>query len=394
MKKQYSVFLVACCVLCVVGIQFVHAQDGPLAWTQNLNNGARVYAMVVDPVNQATLYSAGLDSGVYKSTNAGLSWFAANNGLTYRAVQALAISRSSPGVLYAGTDQNGSTNSGVYVTTDGGGTWVLSNNGITDVKAVQALAVDPTNPSIAYAATFDGVNASTVGIFKTTDRGATWVADSTGLTNKNILSLAINPVTPSVVYAGSSLILPGSTGPSRMFKSTNAGASWFEISNGLPTGTTTGDPIRALSISTVNPEIILAALFMNDTSGGAYLTTNGGANWAKMHNGIPNLTGVLIRSCLIRPGSNTEFFVGLDSRGVFHTIDGGVSWTDFSGGPLTNTFTIRSLVFRTLPDSTLYAGAATTSPTTARGVFEYSWPTTTQRHAQCSTLHGIKERAV
>ena len=376
MKRRYNVFLVACCVLCAVGVQFVRAQDGPLAWTQNLNNGARVYAMVVDPANQATLYSAGLDSGVYKSTNSGVSWFAANNGLTYRAVQALAISMSNPGVLYAGTDQNGSTNSGVYVSTDGGGTWVLSNNGITDVKAIQALAIDPTNPSIAYAATFDGVNASTVGIFKTIDRGSTWVADSAGLTNKNILSLAINPVNPSVMYAGSSLVLPGSTGPSKMFKSTNAGAGWFEISNGLPTGTTTGDPIRALSISTVNPEIVLAALFMNDTSGGAYLTTNGGANWAKMHNGIPNLTGVLIRSCLIRPGSSTEFFVGLDSRGVYHTIDGGVSWTDFSGGPLTNTFTIRSLVFRTQADSTLYAGAATTSPTTARGVFEYSWPTT------------------
>jgi len=57
--------------------------------------------MAIDPTNQAVLYSGGLDSGGVQSTNAGVSWFTSNNGLTYRAVQALAISRSNPSVLYA-----------------------------------------------------------------------------------------------------------------------------------------------------------------------------------------------------------------------------------------------------------------------------------------------------
>ena len=152
MKRRHSVFLVACCVLCVVGVQLVHAQDGQLVWTQNLNNGGRVYAMVVNPLVQTTLYSAGLDSGVYKSTDAGATWFAANNGLTYRAVQALAVSQSNPSVVYAGTDQNGSTNSGVYISTDAGANWMASQREASFDKPRQSPPPGSIAPGTAMAA--------------------------------------------------------------------------------------------------------------------------------------------------------------------------------------------------------------------------------------------------
>jgi hypothetical protein len=131
-------------------------------------------------------------------------------------------------------------------------------------------------------------------------------------------------------------------------------------------------------MSTIDTARILASLFNNDTTGGAYLTTNGGLNWVKKH-GLPNIAGTLQRAALIKPGSNTEFFVGLDgggatTRGVWRTTDAGATWADFNGGALLNTFTIRALVFRTIGSPTLYAGAATTTPATSRGVYEYSWP--------------------
>ncbi|MBM2840731.1 MAG: hypothetical protein HW412_1259, partial [Bacteroidetes bacterium] len=381
MKRRYNVVLfVACCVLALVSVQLAQAQDGQLTWTQNLSNGGRVYAMAINPSNPAIIYSAGLDSGVYKTTNAGVSWFAVNTGLTYRNVQALAISRSNPNVLYAGTDHLGGVNKGVYVTTNAGASWTLTGSALAD-SGIQGLAVDPSDPNVAYAAVFDGVVPNPInGLYKTTNAGATWFADTAGLgLNRRFLCVEVNPFNRNTVYAGTSFMTAPAT-PSKIYKSVNGGNTWTEITNGLPQLTTNVDPVRAFSISTSDTNVVLAALFVNDTAGGAFLTTNGGALWVKKHNGLPAVAGTLLRSCLIRPGSSREFFVGLDgggatSRGVWRTINGGDNWSDFNGGTMLNSHSVRALVAKTQVESTLYAGNATASPATARGVHEYSWPT-------------------
>jgi len=372
-------FIIGCLVLTY---QYAFSQDGLNSWTQTYNNQGRVYAIVVNPQSTNIMYIAGLDSGVYKSLDNGASWSNINGTIAYPKFLSLAICAGSPNVLYAGTDQNGGSSSGVYKTTDGGATWTLLVSGITDNLAIQSITVHPTNPNIAYIAVFDGVNAATNGVYKTTNGGTNWTAASTGITNKNILTVMLNPVNPNTVYAGSSLILPGSTGPSTIYKSYDAGNSWSLFSTGLPTGTTTGDPIRAMSMSTLDTNTVLAALFENDTTGGTYLTTNGGTSWNKKW-GIPNTVGTLTRACLIRPGSNTEFYMGIDQSsatglmGVYRTTDGGATWVDFSGGLLLNTYPVRALAFKSdLISPTLYAGAANTTLGAGRGVFEYTFPST------------------
>src|SRR4029453_38461 len=239
--KKFSLFIFTV-ILSLIAAN-IYSQDGPNAWTLDLNNSARVYGISVCTSSPNVVYCGGLDSGVYKSIDGGYSWSQVNTGLTYNKVQAICVAPSNPNIVYAGTDQNGTTNSGVYVSINGGASWVLSNTGITDVKAIQAIVVSPANPSVAYCTVFDGVNPAIAGIYKTTDGGTSWAVSSTGITNLNILSIAINPFNPNVLYAGSSLILPGSLGPSTMYRSNNAGATWTAVSNGLPTGTTIGNPI-------------------------------------------------------------------------------------------------------------------------------------------------------
>lgn len=376
--KKISILFLSIAVIQFLAALNLQSQDGLNAWTIDLNNNARVYVISVCATNQNTVYCGGLDSGVYKSIDGGFSWSQVNNGITYFKVQSLAVAPSNSNIVYAGTDQNGATNSGVYVTTNGGSSWTLMNNGITDTKAIQWIVVHPTNPSIAYISVFDGINAATVGVFKTTDGGSSWAPANSGITNKNILALVINPLNPNVVYAGSSLILPGSMGPSKIFRSNDAGANWFEISNGLPTGTTTGDPVRSLSISTLDTAVVLAGLFLNDTAGGAFVTTNGGQLWTKKHSGLPAVAGTLIRIALIRPGTSNQFFVGLDgggatSRGVWRSTDGGNSWSEFNSAPMSNTYTVRGLAYRTVCDTTLLCGTAT-STVPGRGIYDYTWP--------------------
>lgn len=374
MNRAGNMMLHLACVFDVFFIKVSLAEEGPLTWTRDFNNAGRVYALVVDPANQSVLYSAGPDSGIYKTTNAGASWFASNNGLTYRAIQALAISPSDPNVLYAGTDQFGGQHKGVYVTTDGGLHWTLTSGSMAD-SGVQGLAVHPTNPRIVYAALFDNYSP-TNGLYKTTDGGTSWVADTSGIGNgRRFLCVAVNPLNGNTIYAGTSFV--PLTAASKIYKSVNGGIRWTETSNGLP-ATGNQDPVREISISTADTSMVLAALFHNDSSGGPFVTTNGGASWVRKYHGLPEANSVMLRSCLIVPGSSSEFFVGLDrvgntNIGVWRTMDAGETWADFNGGAMSPTYTIRALAFRTQGDSTLYAGAANTADSSGRGVFEYSW---------------------
>ncbi len=372
MKKFFTVFLVALLFTLVL-----KAQDGLEIWTTTTNSVGPVYAMAIDPSNSSIMYTGSSTVGIYKTTDGGTSWNTANTGLLNTAVLSLAISASNPQILYAGT--NYGTNDGVYKTTDGGGSWTRLVNGIQETqKGIQAISVDPTNPDVAYIAVFDGVSDSPVGLYKTSDGGNNWNASNNGVgAIKNFLSLAIDPVNPNNVYAGTSFAVATSTGPSTIYKSTDAGANWTEVNNGLPLDPTDINPVRTLSISSADPNVVIAGLFVNsaDLLGGLYVTTDGGTSWTRKWDGAPQTVGTLLRSTAIKPGSTQEFFVGLDistvtNIGVWGTTDGGTTWASFNGGTMLNTYQIRALKFKTGAEPTLYAGCSSAS---GAGVYEYTF---------------------
>lgn len=371
MKQFYSfLFLI---LLFTISLK---AQDGLLVWTTTTTSVGPVYAIVIDPSNNDIMYTGSSTSGVFKTTDAGATWNPANTGLLNISILSLGISTSNPQVLYAGT--NFGANDGVYKSTDGGGNWTRMVTGIQEAqRGIQAIVVDPTNSDVAYIAVFDGVTDSPVGLYKTTDGGNNWNPSVNGIgTIKNFLSLAIDPVNPNNVYAGTSFSVATSTGPSTIYKTTDAGANWFESNTGLPTDPTDINPVRTMSISGDDPNILIAGLFVNsaDILGGLYVTTDGGASWTRKWDGAPQDVGTLLRSSAIKPGSSLDFFVGLDNAavtniGVWGTTDGGNTWASFNGGTLLNTFQIRALKFKGTIQPTLYAGAAVSGA----GVYEYTF---------------------
>lgn len=353
------------------------AQDGLDIWTLTTSGVGRVYAMVIDPSNQDIMYAGGLDLGIYKTTDGGVSWLPVNNGLLLTSIQALAISQNNPQYLYAGTGSG--SNGGVYRTTNGGTSWTLINTGITESSiSIQALMVHPNDPDIAWCAVFDGLSDAVNGLYKTTNGGSSWIPSTNGIgTLRNFLSFAMSPTDPNTIYAGTSFVVASSSGPSMIYKSTDGGDNWFNSSNGLPSDPTEINPVRTLNISSGNPNFIVAGLFLNTVNGGVYISTDAGANWTKKFNGAPSDVGTLIRSGAIRPGSDSQIYIGLDRStslniGVWATTDGGNNWFSFNGGEMLSTYTIRALVFNSTGNHTLFAGSASPIGSGA-GVYEYTY---------------------
>jgi photosystem II stability/assembly factor-like uncharacterized protein len=371
MKKSYLYIL----LLIPLFLAYFPISDGPNSWTQLLS-GATVFndAIAINPTNSDIIYAGTNGAGVYQTTNGGVNWTQVNGGLTDLAVQTLTISNSSPTTLYAGC-----ITGGVFKTTNSGANWTQVNTGITEVgKNVQAIAVKTNDPNTAVTCLFDGVNNATVGVYKTTNGGTSWVPSIAGIgDNKNFLSMATNAGQPNTVYLGSSFSSSPLLGV-HIYKSFDFGTNWQNISNGIDTSyVTLADPVRDISISTVDSNRVFIGRFFNSTNGGPWLTTNAGANWFPILGGLPT-TG-LIRSVKIKPGSNTEFYIGGNGAGaviggVFKTTNAGTNWFSFNSGAMDSTKTIRSLNFRLTPDVTLYAGcAAGTIGSTPTGVFAYTF---------------------
>lgn len=357
----------------IICLFYVNA--GNNVWTQLVSNTGILWSV---QASGDLIITGSQTQGIWRSTNGGVNWATSNTGLNALIINAVGIAASSPNIVYCGTGVAGGQ--GMYKSTDAGVTWTQINSGITQSpQAVQWISVNPTNPNNVLIAVWDGTVAATDGIYQTTNGGANWFASNTGIVQKNILSLARNPIRPNTVYAGSSFDFTSQLGPVYIYKSYDGGYNWVESDNGIPHTSADINPIRCMSASSGDTNVVLAATFLNTVSGGIFITTNGGALWTLKNTGAPNTQYTLYRGCFIRTGSSQEMYVGIDRaatgtnvKGIFRTLNQGNSWTDFTGGSLSNNFIVRQITMRTSPDSTLYACGAD-STTAGQGVFGYTF---------------------
>ncbi len=267
-----------------------------------------IQEVVIDPQNPARVYAGSGGGGVYKSTDGGGSWSAANNGLTGTYITALAINPQNPAIVYAGAYGDG-----VFKSTNWGISWSAANNGL-NFELVLALAINPQNPAILYAGTSGGFPGETSfgGVYKSTNSGASWSKVNSGLTDLNIIALAIDAQTPEILYAESDL---------RIFKSINGGASWSV--SGLGPGTR-----NALAIDPQNPATLYTGAF-----GGVYKSTNGGANWIHLDSGFLDT----FKALAIDPIEPRRLYAGVYYGGVWAYTEGrsSLGLTLSSGGAAT-----------------------------------------------------------
>jgi photosystem II stability/assembly factor-like uncharacterized protein len=215
---------------------------------------------------------------------------------------------------------------------------------------VRGVAVHPTDPSTVY------IGAAGGGTWKTTNGGTSWVSLSDDFPNITFGAIAIDPTNPNVVYAGTGEVIAGSNLQAYdgrgLFKSTNAGATWTQITNGFGTQTAFGD----IEVDPFDSNIVIAALGRGYTfvgpfpNEGIWRSTDAGTTWARVQ-ALGNSTEVLFH-----PTTNGRVFAaGWNSPGVVVSNDHGATWTASSTGlPATGITRIQLTIAQSQP-LTMYA---------------------------------------
>ncbi|RLC51493.1 MAG: hypothetical protein DRI23_04875, partial [Candidatus Cloacimonadota bacterium] len=200
------------------------------------------------------------------------------------------------------------------------------------------LAMHPVDPAILYFGTYR--------IWKTTNSGDYWqeVSDDltdgdTGASYHTISTIAINPSFPNVVIAG--------TDDGNVHVSIDDGTSWADVSEGLPDRWITrvaGDPFDMNTIY-----VTVSGFRWDEPYPHVFKSTDLGQNWIDISSNLPQLP----MNCLVLdPEVPNRIFVGSDA-GVFFTENGGDEWLSMSSG-LPNVAVIDMLIHN--PTRTLLLG--------------------------------------
>ncbi len=264
--------------------------DRGMTWTHLETTPALDFAaclcMTHEPGNPQTIYVGTSGKSVWKTTDGGATWQQKGSGLGAYSVKSIAVTPTSPDVIYCSSVYDGEL---VYKSTNGGDTWFSSVAGLSGTRA-DALVVDPTGPDTVYAGTSSGV-------FKSTNQGALWSATT--------LQADIRCVTSVVV--GSDLTLYAGTKGGGIYKSVNRGTSWTQ--SGL-----SGQAVATVAIDPANPDTVYAGLWPHPTDGGVRVSEDGGQTWTEMSTGME---GADVRCLAIDPVDTRNLYAATMGGSVF-----------------------------------------------------------------------------
>ncbi|HEV3164036.1 MAG TPA: hypothetical protein VGZ22_08395, partial [Isosphaeraceae bacterium] len=334
----------------------------PIANAQLAGNpdvSGRVTGIAADPTNPNIVYLTAAGGGVWKTTDGGLSWTPLTDNQATLSMGAIAVSKSNPQVIYAGTGEaNGFPGipradiapsiyygRGVLKSTDGGATWTLLGNTNFDRRTISKVAIDPTDPNTVFvavgAAPPTGLPGNT-GVWKSTDGGQTWTNTTTSISTSAAFSdLVMDPSNPNILYTA--VGTPLGSAANGIYKTTDGGATWAAAGN-APTGVKFGR--IAIAISPSSPLVLYASYSDPATQGLSQMlvTKDGGKTWNATQGFPPNYLGgqAFYDTALAVDPTNPSIvyaagsFNGFNANGFIGQIivsrDGGGSWSDITVG--------------------------------------------------------------
>ena len=211
--------------------------------------------------NQNYILGETQNNGLYRSVNNGEFWSSATSGLSGNGawVAPILSHPDTNGIFYTARQQ-------VFKTTDYAGSWTPISSGTSGI--IEEMAISKTKSKLIYA------SAGSV-LYKSADAGYIFKQISTGMPNRTITSIYVHPDSSSVAIVSFS-----GFGAGKIYKTTNEGENWFNISGDLPDSPVNDALIYYPGFST---SIYLAA-----TDVGVFMTNNYGIKWVELANGLPN----------------------------------------------------------------------------------------------------------
>jgi len=390
--------------------------NGGTSWTNPTGTFASIDAEF-KPGDPNTVYACG--TSVKRSTDGGATWTAITTGLTGVQRIAMAVTPANPAYVYLLVTEN--TNSGfkaVMRSTDSGATYTtrMSLTGTNNIMGWDngsdtggqgwydvAIAASPTNAEEVYTGgvnTWKSTNGGTSftlnthwtgsyskpyvhadihdiqflpgsgstlfstcdgGVFRTTNSGSTYTDLSSNLTiaqqyriglsasNATLLVAGhqdngtnrLNGTTWAQVYGGDGMdafidrtnnnIIYGSYVYGDYYKSTNGGASFTSITNGISAGTGSEEWLCAW-----HQDPVTAATLYAGGRSALYKTTNSGTSWSAL--GTPTGTGNIMEFVVAPSSPTTIYAIKSGSNAVSKSTNGGTSFTSVSTGLPTTVF--------------------------------------------------------
>jgi hypothetical protein len=265
-----------------------------------------MHTILAHPTDADILYVGGVNSGVWKTTNATSTqphWVPLTDGLPSQSIGALELDRADTtfNTIYAGTGryssfaQLGQPRVGLYKTTDGGQSWQqVTGGGILNGKNISGIYANGDTIVVSVNVA-DSFTYSNIGIFRSSNGGASFVRISdgngaaTGLPGGVSYDLVADPINPNILYT-STVFSPGVGGLNGVYRSLNSGATWSRVSttsmNDLIVDNTSNLELAAGRNNEVYAGIINAGAFA-----GLFRSPDNGITWTQMDSPKTNENG-------------------------------------------------------------------------------------------------------
>ena len=239
--------------------------------------------------------------------NFGTFWPIWDNRPMYQYTSVL-FHPSDPDIVMLGTFP-----AGIFISRDGGETWLESNTGWTN-DGVFSLIYHPLDENIVYSGTYNGVNRSL-------DGGEHWEMWDEGWPDEQwVFSIDFDPGDPDVIYAcsknGANMGRGVENFHGTVMKSTDGGATWFAITDGLDVS----QEFYKIIVDRFDPQTVYLATQYD----GVYISYNGGGDWSPWSEGLTSLyagtNGNNVTNTMVLSEDGLHLYFGSAGSGVFRRL--------------------------------------------------------------------------
>lgn len=316
---------------------------GDLHWRMiGPHRGGRTVGGCGVPQQPNVFYIGVNNGGVWKTTDFGRTWAPIFDAEPTGSIGDVAVAPSDPNIVYVASGEgiqrpDLSVGDGIYKSTDAGKSWI--HLGLGAGQQMGGLAIDPHDPNRIFVAVLGhpyGPNAER-GVYRSIDGGKNWEKVLYKDENTGAVQVTIDPVNPQIVYAD---LWAGRQGPwengawngpnSGLFKSTDGGSTWHQLTQGLPT------PAQGLSrigfcVAPSDPSRLYATVEAG-AYGGIYRSDDGGESWKKL-NSDERFWGRGDDFAEVKADPKDKDIVYTADVVVWKSTDGGMSWNAYRGAP-------------------------------------------------------------